>query len=638
MLDVKLAVSEHTNQENRKIYDVVSDDSTLRFDSETGFLEIPEDYYLDIYIRYTEVLEGDLEDISPRIVIGEDSYYCGFLSEEGLWHLEWRPELAHCGRPFFGLPGVHEIRIQSFLDREEYFEESFQVEVLATRARAREITTILDFINDDYDAISQMCLDGNPENNGVIADLINEAERTYILCKSLWSVLLRQLRYILEPRLDVTPNGLPNSPEAIHWLSLNSDAVALCSPYEQTFQINNMPVKTEFAAEEKMIPSYRLFENLVIAGFINHIRMKLSAVKDFINGHEQSQQRPDGESLTYPGYCRYSGIVHGVLSKNLQNQYSRVMNLLDGFYKLYTSFEKVTGINYLDKPLMPRITPFVARTLVYRKLFEQVAKWYGVSAVTLTLNDFTSHFKKIEKLYEFMVLSRIVNVVSQLGGICVSREWHDMSVDHFGGRVAERPLSEPFNYYRWLSENKEYTLELWYEPKIFTVGRTDDEEPMVVCSKNYGRDFYYTPDFVIRIRWEASGFVDYLIMDAKYSSYDTVRKASLPMLVNKYMNSIRVKNALGFDSGIRGVLAIYSRGNVNRFSEYASVHDLDSEYPVFPSIAGVAVRPVADKEKNEKNIKEYLSLFIGNLRKVHHAEYERVIKLARRLQGEDSVK
>ena len=237
-----------------------------------------------------------------------------------------------------------------------------------------------------------------------------------------------------------------------------------------------------------------------------------------------------------------------------------------------------------------------------------------------------------------MVLSRIVNVVSQLGGICVSREWHDMSVDHFGGRVAERPLSEPFNYYRWLSENKEYTLELWYEPKIFTVGRTDDEEPMVVCSKNYGRDFYYTPDFVIRIRWEASGLVDYLIMDAKYSSYDTVRKASLPMLVNKYMNSIRVKNALGFDSGIRGVLAIYSRGNVNRFSEYASVHDLDSEYPVFPSIAGVAVRPVADKEKNEKNIKEYLSLFIGNLRKVHHAEYERVIKLARRLQGEDSVK
>ncbi len=644
MLDVRISAARTTGSAagDFQEYVVMDDGFEQFFDTQSGVLEIPEDYYLNIRIHHTGVLSEELAKEGPRVVIGDESYYCQgelYGSESEIWwEVRWREELPHSGRPFYGLVGRHEIKIQCFVGRSEFFERSVFVEVLATRERAREITSILNFINDEYDTISKMCLDdsGTGESTGDLENLISEAEMIYGLCCSLWTVLLRQLRHNLEPRLSVTPNGLPNSPEAIHWLSLNSDAIALCSPEEQTFQINNMPVRTDFAAEEKVVPSYRLFENMVIAGFFNHIQMKLGAIINFIASHEKKMDKSEGESARYRGYFRYSYIVQDFLTQDLRAQNERVMKLLDGFFRLYAGFRRITGISYLDKPLMPRITPFVARTQVYRTLFEQIARWYDVSSVKLTFNDFASHFIKIDKLYEFMVLSRIVNVVSTLGGACVAQEWHDMDAPYFGGKPGHRPASEPFNYYRWISENKEFTLELWYEPKIYTYGRTKDNEPMVVSSRNYSSNFYFTPDYVIRIKWSCSDLVDYLIMDAKYSSSNTVKQKSLPAIMDKYLNSVHIRNSPGFDSGIRGLLAIYSRGDVDRVSEYAPVHGLNNEHAIFPAIDGVAIRPA--KEGNEESFRDYLAQFIENLRKVHLAEYERVIQLAKKLQENNAVR
>ncbi len=639
MLDVVIEARKHLapGDPDTREYLVVKDGRDRPVpDTEEGILEIPEDYYLEIRVRYPDLTEGDLGDVSPEVTIGDETYYCRFAEDAATgvwwWTLAWRNDVPHVGRPFFGLVGFHEIRITSFAGREEEFDRIVPLEVLATEERANEITAILGFVDEEYEHISQMCLDARGEPGGDLADVIGAAEQTYAVCRELWAALLGQLRHRLEPELSVTHNGLPNSPGAIHWLSVHGDAMALCSPDEQMFRINNIPVKTDFAAEEHMAPSYGVFENLVIAGFFSQIRLKLGDILDFIGSRtaddELSRLRERERSRLYPEYIRYRNIVRGFSEQTLKNYREKVVALQDGFFQMFRSFRRATGIGYRDRPMMPRVTPFVARTLVYRKLFEQIGRWYGACARKIRVHEFAAHFIKIDKLYEFMVLSRVVSVVSDLGGVLQAREWHDMEKDLFGGRESPRPESEPFNYYRWLSENQEYTLELWYEPRVRTWHHAAPGDPMVVASENYGRNFYYTPDFAIRITWNRSGLADYLIADAKYSSADTVRRTSLPTLVTKYMRNIRVKSPGSLDNGIRGILAVYARGRDDFVGYYAREHRFAGQDPLFPAIDAVAVRPEKD---NEKNLREYLSRFIGQLRKFRQAEAARIRELAARI-------
>ena len=641
MYDVKITVRPNNHLSygdmDVKTYDAVIGNVQQKFEeSASGCLEVPEDYYLDIRLRYRGAEDGDLNDISPIVNINDENYRC-MLKEYGdtgemWWNLVWREDISHEGRPFFGLPGKHLIGITFFVQREEEFRVSLPVEVLATKSRAIEIKKILSFMNSEYSSISKICMDTDVDS-GVLADTINSARDVCKTFVNQWGNLLRNLRHSLEPKLSITPNGMPNSPEAIHWLSLNADAIALCSPGEQVFRINNMPVRTDFAAEEHVVPSYRVYENLVIASFFNQIQSKLAMMLNFIHEHEQKRNDSSRDiNRNYPDYRRYISIVRGYNTDILGYYRKSIMELQDSFYRLYRSFIKATGLNYHGKTILPKSTPFVSRTPVYSEIFETIGDWYKNCSIPISLNDVPFHSIKIDKLYEFMVLSQLINVIDSLGGLWETKEWHNMDQKKFGGIPEERPKDQPNNYYKWISESKEYNLELWYEPAIYTVKYAKKGELVVVSAENYHADFSYTPDFVVKITWNKSGMVDYLIMDAKYSSCRTVQSKSLPMLVNKYLYGIHVYDNCCLDSSIRGILAIYARGEKGAIHGYAPEHMLESRNSVFPSIEAVGVFPKDDEETTDSNLKKYISGIISKLRNYHRQEYERVLEMAKRLQ------
>lgn len=625
MIDVTLVVS--SSQSNASLdstaqkFLVMQNGENKEFnDCPNKIVEIPEDYYLDLDIRYLFDDGSEIYNRSPRVVISDESYFCHYVTDnEGnkSWRIEWNNHnTPHKGRPYYGLAGRHQIKISVFDDTDEFSEYRLLVEVLATRNSATEIRSMLDAIDEDYNEIEAMCINSNITSGSSFIDLLDEAEDIYNNMSSMWNRLLMQMRKSFAPQLVIKPNGVPNSPEAIHWICANTDALGYCQPSEQDFTVNNFPVRTDFAAEEVVIAQYDLFENKVILGFFEQMEAKLADVRAFIT--EKRNVSETGKSPYFPEYIRYAKIVDDYSVNVLARHEQRVWELQDKYYRLYDSMRKFTGIKAKVRPIYPKITPFVARTKVYLDVFTEINAWYHRCKTPLVLNDFALHFIKIDKLYEFTVLTKIVNGIKELGGTLLSKEWHNMNAKVFGGVAEDRPNSDPFNYYHWQFPRREFTLELWYEPKIKTLDYANDGDLVVVknLDRGYRRDYYLTPDFLFRINWRTSGVVDYLIMDAKYSSDNTVNQQSIPNLIEKYLYTLNTKNKFCGNHSIKAVWALYSRGARSQVSFYNAPHTINGDYCSFPSLEGIRVG-VRDTDSFKKN----LALLLFNLKRMHSYEH-----------------
>lgn len=621
MINVAIKVSKSTIREQTEGIVVVQNSVPCSVEgTPNSILEIPEDYYLELDIRYNYDDGTEIYKMTPKVVVDNENYYgkpLGCADGYKHWGVDWldHNQIPHKGRPFYGLAGIHEIKIIVFDDTEEREEISFMVEVLASRERAREINKMLKAIDDNYDEITNMCINSDPTKSSLF-DLISEAKDIVDWLTKNWNILISQLRRTLEPMLTIKPNGLPNSPEALYWLCSNPDALGYCRPNEQNFKINNIPVRTDFAAEEVVKPQYNLFENNVIAAFFEHIQSKLADIRNFIAVHKHETVIND--NTQYPNYVRYSQIVEKYNVDLLSEQEDEISRLQDSMYRFYNRFKQITGIRHVRR-LMPKITPFVARTSIYHNLYTIINDWYAMCKQNITLNDFAMHFIKIDKLYEFTVLTRIVNAINALGGYNSAMEWHDMSEGTFGGVKKERPITEPYNYYKWFLSNRDVVLELWYEPAIRTIQKSEEGDLIVVRGQNYHSNYALTPDFVFRITWY-NKISDYLIMDAKYSSDNTIQNMSLPKLTEKYLYSLSVKKKGVVDNPVRAVWAIYSRGNKKQISGYSRNHSLASEYMVFPSLEGIQV----STDDKSCAIKDNISILIKQLKELRKGDLAEV--------------
>ena len=153
---------------------------------------------------------------------------------------------------------------------------------------------------------------------------------------------------------------------------------------------------------------------------------------------------------------------------------------------------------------------------------------------------------------------------------------------------AVRPSSSPFNYYKW-TLNDRLTLEMWYEPRIYTLKNAAENDLVVIKSEYYNSSSYYlTPDFVFKIKWANRVLPDYFIMDAKHSSDKSVQRNYIKSLTEKYLNSVNVRTVHNLQNPIKAIWAIYARG-ADWISGYGIGHSIEGAYTVFPSIGGVLV-------------------------------------------------
>ena len=478
----------------------------------------------------------------------------------------------------------------------------FTIDVLATAENARYAEEMLNVISEQYDDVVNICFSrtlssgaSDIGNSDSFSRVLAEAERCIIKCEQCWPELSRKIRETWEPNIHLISGGLPDSPESIYWLSSNNEQIQYCSPEQQSFSLNGFPVKVGVGAVQKVSSKRDLYENKVIHGFLFHLADRLIHLKTMLLDDGFFANDTHSEFI---GYFNLDHVIAKFKKPILDRVNMRLCELEKRCRKLISAYSLLVGECGIQMPIHPEITPFVARTEVYYLLFEVIDSWYRKSSARLDgVGDFLFGLRNLYKLYELTLLVKINKAFLCLNYSLLGKEWRDYSKSTFGGVVSARPDTEPYNYFKWASPQNGFELELFYEPRIWTIGNANPGDPVNVSrdGDDYS-DYYRTPDFFIKIHWVDSGSVDVVIFDAKYSSGPTVDKYSLPELVRKYLLGLHI---LG-DSGrfgrlpVNAVWALYPKGNMPRVNYYSKSHSFGGKYDLLPSVGGMLVKPKDD--------------------------------------------
>ena len=315
-------------------------------------------------------------------------------------------------------------------------------------------------------------------------------------------------------------------------------------------------------------PTADVFENRVLLGSLYSIRRKLDCLQQLL------EDLPVNTSGNLVGYESFSRLMLSVTADGMLQRCTTISRQIEGFIRL---FEGRLGVTYVGE-LTPVMTPFVRSTRIYRSLYGQIADWYAMGVPVIGGVQFMMKLKSLSKIYEIFTFYHLLEEILLRGWKLVSAIPHP----DFGEYM---PCSVTFNM-------NDENLTVDYEPKIKRLSTdTKNMELIDVVHSANAQYPFWTPDFVLR--WDAFGFVRYIILDAKYSNSNSVRKYAIPDLYEKYYEGTAVYdsfNKVALSSPITAVLAVFAIDD--RSSNYISkwpYQGIFSPTPRLPAIGGVGL-------------------------------------------------
>lgn len=245
-------------------------------------------------------------------------------------------------------------------------------------------------------------------------------------------------------------------------------------------------------------------------------------------------------------------------------------------------FEKVLHIKFYGERL-PKITPFVRSSRIYRSLFEQLQLWYSLGKPSLLGLHFLIKLRSISKIYEYFALFKMADYFEK-------QQWilENVQVNRALGNATPSALT-------YTRADERVTLQ--YEPKVSPLNPGSAHLDLVDIEHPISRqDYWWKPDFVLKI--EIGTQVGYMILDAKYSPRWVIINKSMPDLLNKYFLQMAVFDATSrtLDSSrIFSVFAIFpgevnDEGHIQQWKKFG----FNAPVPRLPFIGGTPLSPTED--------------------------------------------
>lgn len=280
--------------------------------------------------------------------------------------------------------------------------------------------------------------------------------------------------------------------------------------------------------------SYDIYENKVLVGFL---KTMVFTVEGLIKKIQELIDQVPTEDEVVEGYIASSFYIYARTKQMLTVNIQELKYINARFIILYHSYQKVLHVTDMDVTETPKPTAILLNVVRYRHLYDMICKWFEYGIYDLEKERFMLSFMRVSTLYECYVLTKLYKYLKGY---------------KFKSIEAERFVyTAPGNYYQnsdcnntFRFINEKYTITLYYQPVVYlNPGRAANginlfRNTSVSISDENGirKGKYYVPDYILKI--ERGNDAKYVIMDAKFSSKDTVLKCQLPSLVFKYLFSI----------------------------------------------------------------------------------------------------
>ena len=275
----------------------------------------------------------------------------------------------------------------------------------------------------------------------------------------------------------------------------------------------------------------------------------------------------------------------------------RCRTILQITNELIKLFEHRLKVKYVGE-MAPVLTPYSRSSRIYRSLFTRLSHWYELGQPSLGGLYFLMKMRSLSKIYELFVFFHLLDYLQQEDWSIINAKPHEIMGEYMPSVV-------------FLERNEAY-LTVEYEQIIERWNKETQHLALIdVYHKPSAPHPYYKPDFVLKL--ESNGETFYLILDAKYSTFSTVREIHIPKLFEKYYIGMAVYDGalnLATNNYIAGVIAIYSLDM--RSSSYISHwrnQGIYSRLPRIPMIGGIGL--MADNVDEFKSAMQKIFSLMG---------------------------
>lgn len=284
--------------------------------------------------------------------------------------------------------------------------------------------------------------------------------------------------------------------------------------------------------------SYDIYENRVVLGFI--WKMIKSLDEMYEQGVVLLKQIPSDEE--YDSEYMYSSFFMFIATrKMLENGLVRLKNLRIKFAHLKSMYDCALRIEPMIILNEPHPSPIFMSVPQYRRIFDQILRWFRFGLYDFAKESFMLSFIKISSLYEGYLLAKMIVYFQSRGYVlenskqCVyptKRKW----------KYKNTNCNNTFVF-----KNERHKLTLYYQPVIYDTDETgvngiglmrNNSISLLEREDNWRPKggHYYSPDYLIKV--EDNSSARYLILDAKFSDYVQVRCHCVKDLAFKYLFSI----------------------------------------------------------------------------------------------------
>ncbi len=333
--------------------------------------------------------------------------------------------------------------------------------------------------------------------------------------------------------------------------------------------------------------SHDIYENRIVVGFL---RTMIFNIDTLIENTDSMLQNIPSEKDPVGDYVYSSLFIFAHTAKMLQECRDRLRVVKQKMAQLWQMYSSIMSVESVEVQYIPKPTALFMSIPQYNKIFVTISQWFSFGIYNFEKESFMLSFIKISSLYESYVLAKLIKHLKHRGfKLEDAKKCHYPVPSHW-----KYTNTKCQNTFVFTGENKRITI--YYQPVIFDfdsrqvngIGLYRNNSISINQNSIDERsDKYYTPDYIIKT--EINGVERYIILDAKFSTANTVKRYYITDLSFKYLFSI---SSVTENKSVDGLCIVYgqcyaSNKMQSAYNKQLGSKDISPFADMLPLIEGV---------------------------------------------------
>lgn len=353
-----------------------------------------------------------------------------------------------------------------------------------------------------------------------------------------------------------------------------------------------IPIKTLISKNEI---SHNVYENKVVLGFLKSLYLLLQQEIKALSSSDINIKRNKGDI----NYISSGYHIHEYIFNNINLYIDKLISFKKKFLELYLLYKKVLKCDELVINKVPKPTSNFIKFKHYQKIYLSIKEWFQYGNYDLEIEKMILSFNSVSEIYEYYILLNMNEYLLKNNFDLV-----DISKTLYITNKKSLYTNSKFEN-TFLFRRNDMDVCIFYQPLISAKKKSFNPSLGLFRNNtiNYEGDYsdYYTPDYVIKI--SKNNFNKYIILDAKFSTVNTVLRYSFNKIAYKYAFSISTAN---FYDEIGQICIINSRNIIDSnkklvYNLYNSEFDIRNE-EIRPAMNILTFNPKIESKENYDNL------------------------------------